>query len=509
MWKVKYSKTISLFICLLFLLGGCSSYQPTKNVWKTTKGLWNTYVSPPANVDYEDKADLSPEALALTKNMQGIDVQLTKLERTMQNADKPPTQEWLNQLFDSFPWLNGFAGVKYNGTILGQQPPDSMKELDFNPLLHEDKKQSSRALRTDIQPSPLGPEIMLATPLYDGVDFLGIVVAYFDMRSLMRFSENPQDLVILAPSALLWPGKYEFAATPLAGVDWEQVVTQSSAGTCSNATGSFIYMVRYLGNLPLVFATPSKGEFPEGNGGIEQGFAYFPTEREKVAPPDLPERKNSNIQDNVPFAQPEDGELAETESQEQLSETGQAQADRRPDPNEIQPGSRDSVLLRGGGKRQGRELQERQLEGENVEVERVQRHRTPVRRPPIIIPDEVEEAPVPEQRQIQRPSPFGPPPEEENQAEERIYIKPSPFGPPPGAEKSQDSASETGESSPNGEPAPEAGQDTAPESGQETPKPESSGRSTTPAQSQPSSASEDADNAEIMADGETVPDGGE
>ena len=32
------------------MVAGCSSYQPTKNVWKGTKDVWYTYVSPPASV---------------------------------------------------------------------------------------------------------------------------------------------------------------------------------------------------------------------------------------------------------------------------------------------------------------------------------------------------------------------------------------------------------------------------------------------------------------------------
>lgn len=101
-----------------------------------------------------------------------------------------------------------------------------MKDLDFIPLLYEDKKQNSRALRADVQNTPLGPEVMLAAPLYDGVDFLGVVVAYFDMRALMQYSGSPENMVILSPQALLWPGKYDFAATPLAGVDWSEVVSK-------------------------------------------------------------------------------------------------------------------------------------------------------------------------------------------------------------------------------------------------------------------------------------------
>ena len=196
------------------MVAGCSSYQPTKNVWKGTKDVWYTYVSPPASVDYGEKGDLSPRALALTNCMMGLDVELGRFERTMINADKPPTRQWMDSLFAAHPWLDGFAGVKYDGTLLGQEPANPLKQLDFIPLLYEDKKQGSRALRAGVQQTPMGPEVMLAAPLYDGVDFLGIVVAYFDMRNLVQYSGNPQDMVILSPQALLWPGKYDYAATP-------------------------------------------------------------------------------------------------------------------------------------------------------------------------------------------------------------------------------------------------------------------------------------------------------
>ncbi|MBD5553386.1 MAG: hypothetical protein HDQ44_03510 [Desulfovibrio sp.] len=406
---------------LLFLavsVAGCSSWQPTKNVWKGTKGLWNTYVSPPASVDYDDKGDLPEAAKTLSQALMNVDLELGKLERTMQNGDKPPTQDWLNDLFARYPWLNGFAGVKYDGQILGQQPPDSMKQLDFIPLLYEDKKQSSHALRADVQPGPLGPEVMLAAPLYDGVDFLGIVVAYFDMRSLMRFSSAADDIVVLTPGALLWPGRYQFSATPLAGVDWSKVVRESTVGTCSNSTGSFFYMVRYLGNLPLIFATPSRGAFPEGDGSIEQGAAYFPQEREKLPPPPVPERKRES-EGNIPvFEQPEPE--TPTEPAPVPEQPRQPEASDR---NVIRAGSRDSVLLKKGGGRSGRQVRERQLEGENIEVIRAPERRErprPKQEPPLELLPESDGPTLPGGR----PSPFGP---QESQQQSR---RPSPFGPP-------------------------------------------------------------------------------
>ncbi len=432
-----YMRCVVLLLAIL-LAGGCSKYQPVKNVWKSTKGLWNTYVSPPAHVDYDDKGGLPPEAIALSSSMLGVDKELTRLERTMQNADKPPTQQWLDNLFATFPWLSGFAGVKYDGTILGQQPENSLKELDFNPLLYEDKKQNSRALRADVQPSPMGPEIMLATPLYDGVDFLGIVVAYFDMRALIKYSSQPQDIVAICPGGLLWPGKYDFAATPLAGVDWSKVVAESSSGSCSNERGTFYYQVRYIGNLPVVFAIAGKGDFPEGNGDIGQGFAYFPTTREKMAPPPAPERKPER-EHSVPAFVPGE-ETAEPEGMAPPVEAAQApEQPRRGDgANEIQPGSRDSVLLHGGGRGKGREVQERALEGENVPVERVQRQRRPARQMPIPIELLPEPEPVQPMPEMQRPSPFGP--RDQQQQPEQQYQRPSPFG--PGHQPGQETAPE-------------------------------------------------------------------
>ena len=358
-----YVRYIFLLVFAASLVTGCSSYQPTKNVWKSTKSFWNTYVSPPATVDFEEKGNLSPQALSLTHSMMGIDVELTRLERVMLNADKPPTREWLSSFLTSFPWISGFAGVKYDGTILGQEPANPVKPLDFIPLLYEDKKQNSRALRADVQNSPYGPEVLLASPLYDGVDFLGVVVANFDMRSLMQYSQTPQDVVILSPQALLWPGKYDFASTPLAGVNWDEVVTKSASGTCSNVNGKFYYNVRYLGNVPLIFAVAESGNFPQGNGSVDQGLAFFPKDRPKLTPPPHVERKNKN--------RFEEGQNVDVTPEQATG--APAQASGKPAGGaDIQPGSHDSMLLR-QKKAERRKVQERQLEGENASVDRTPR----------------------------------------------------------------------------------------------------------------------------------------
>ncbi len=395
--ETSVSKLPYRFVVLLTaasLATACSSYQPTKNVWKTTKNFWYTYVSPPAEVDYGEKGDLSPRALALTTCMMGIDVELGKLERLMLNADKPPTREWLTSVFNDYPWINGVAGIKYDGTIIGQEPATSLKQIDYIPLLYEDKKQNSRALRADVQASPLGPEVLLASPLYDGTAFLGLVAVHFDMRNLMRYAASPEDIVILSPHGLLWPGRFDYASTPLAGVRWDEAIQRSSSGTCSNQAGSFYYMVRYFGNLPLVFAVVESGNFPAGSE--EKNQIHYPRQRDKLPPPPMPERKNDAF--SQPFGASEEGLPPQVES---ASDTGVAL-----------PGA---PLLQApeNAAPPRRQVRERQLEGENVKVDRPLRERR-VRRLQID-PRALEVAPIPEPGEAfgsadetARPSPFGP-----------------------------------------------------------------------------------------------------
>lgn len=256
-------KSCLLLLLALALSSGCSSNQTMKNAWKSTKGVWYTYASPKADIDYEDTGSLDSEQVALATRMMGIDVQLAQLERVMINADKPPTGEWLGEFFTRFPWVSGFAGVRADGQILGQEPSLPLKPLDYAPLLEEDKKQGMRDLRGHVQDTPLGPEVFLATPLYDGSNFLGVVIAHFDMRSLLPFSTKPEELVILSPEAVLWSGKFDIAATPLSNVKWAELIKGTSSGSLSNATGAFQWVVRYFGNQPLIFAVPVTGTFPE------------------------------------------------------------------------------------------------------------------------------------------------------------------------------------------------------------------------------------------------------
>ncbi|MDR2695801.1 MAG: hypothetical protein LBC79_05420 [Deltaproteobacteria bacterium] len=242
-----------LVFCLLLVSAfciGCGANQSVKNTWKGTKNIWYSYVNVPAAIDYGDKGKMPDYETLFSKAMMGIDAQLLALERTMQNADKPPTPEWINSFFTQFPWVDGITGLNHEGGIVGQAGR-TIKTLDFGPLLEKDAKQNVYALKGHVQDADGETAVLLAVPLYDGPDFLGLVVAYFDMRSLMSYSDAPENLIITSPHGLLWSGS---SAGVLPNADWGAITRKNSNGTISDASGSYQWVSRFLGNYPLVFA---------------------------------------------------------------------------------------------------------------------------------------------------------------------------------------------------------------------------------------------------------------
>ena len=244
-------RTIFYLLLVLALSTGCGANQTVKNTWKGTKNAWYSYVNVPAVIDYDDKGKMPEYETLFSRAMMGIDMQLLALERTMQNADKPPTPEWLNNFFAQFPWVDGIVGLNAEGDMVGRAGR-TVKNIDFSPLFEKDPKQNIYALKGSVQDADGEPEVLLAVPLYDGPDFLGLVVAYFDMRSLMRYSDAPENLIITSPGGPLWSGS---SAGVLPGKDWAAITRSSTSGTLSDGSGNYQWVSRYLGNYPLIFAT--------------------------------------------------------------------------------------------------------------------------------------------------------------------------------------------------------------------------------------------------------------
>ena len=230
--------------------------------------------------------------------------------------------------------------------------------------------------------------------------FLGLVAVHFDMRNLMRYAPARKISSSFSPLGLIWPGRFDYASTPLAGVRWDEAVQRSTSGTCSNQAGSFYYMVRYFRKSAAGLCCGRVRQLPHP-AARKRIRPTIPGSATSLRRPPLPERKPDAF--SQPFGAPEDG---------------------IPDPAaQVPPASDADVAIPGAPLLQTpeaapqprRQLRERQLEGENVRVNRPLRERR-VRRLQID-PRALEVAPhsrtpaSPSRgptRGVTRPSPFGP-----------------------------------------------------------------------------------------------------
>lgn len=243
----------------LFLLTGCGS-QYVKDAWKYTNRQYRAYLNTPAEIDWENKGSLEAYELSLGRYVMDVDIQIGEFIKVMENSDRRPDLDWVMSTMHRFPWLTGIAVVDGNGNVMAQYPEVFLKQFDVTPLLEPDPKQRMSALRAYVQHSVLGPEIYVANPVYNSEELMGMVVAHFDIRDLLARSPAPDLFMMASPYGVLWGGNFQVEATPVAKEDWGQRLTHESRGFVGEKGSQFFWATRYLGNLPLVYAIPVKGD---------------------------------------------------------------------------------------------------------------------------------------------------------------------------------------------------------------------------------------------------------
>lgn len=265
-----------VILCCL-TLAGCRTPQVVKNAWKGTRSYYYEYLNTPAELDLENKGDALNYQAALGAAIADFDLQLQELERSLQNSDRRPDADWVESMTARFPWLSGIALTDDAGFPRAKVPLDFPKPFEIGSLIEVDEKQQLKDLRAYVHTHDLGPEIYLGNPVYVGADFRGVITVHFDPRVLLARTGDPAKVMIASPEGVIWPGHYDAAATPVAGVDWGEMVTKNYSGLIKNELGTFYWVCRYLGNLPLVYAIKTEGEFPlaeENLRGIADAHAF-------------------------------------------------------------------------------------------------------------------------------------------------------------------------------------------------------------------------------------------
>lgn len=263
-----------LALCTILCLFGCTQNQTVKDSWKFTTRQYRAYLNTPATVDMDEKGGCELYELALGESVLEVDYQLEQLIRAMENSDRSPDQNWVMQTITRFPWLSGVALADAEGRPIARYPEYFMKEFDVSPLIEPDPKQRITSLRAYVQQTPLGPEVYLANPVYTGGELRGLVVAYFDPRSLVTVSRDPGSFLLASPAGMLWSGRYSAGGTPVGEANWEDILTSRSCGLLGGSGREFFWTTRYLGNLPIVYAIPTDTtalmESPEGMDSLKR-----------------------------------------------------------------------------------------------------------------------------------------------------------------------------------------------------------------------------------------------
>ncbi len=243
--------------CLLAALsltaGGCAQMN---SVYKDSKAFYHTHINRPSTLDVEERTVLEPPQRSLVQRVMPIDEELTRLEKALDAMATPPDATAAADFLRRFPWLSGLAMVAPDGTLGASIPSTPLKQLDYAPLLELAPKALPRDLRSSIQNTPLGPEILIARPFLQEDQLQLLLVATFDFRALLPFAASPEDMVVRSPDVLIWSGDLDYNTTPLAEINWPEYLKEHTDGTLSNANSSMLWVTRYIGGKPVVFAAP-------------------------------------------------------------------------------------------------------------------------------------------------------------------------------------------------------------------------------------------------------------
>lgn len=320
----------------LLVLVGCRTPQTVKDAWKGTRSYYYEYLNTPAQIDLDSRGNVQDYQAALGFAVADFDVQLQELERALQNSDRNPDAAWVSAFTTRFPWISGVALTDEEGIPRAQIPPEFAKPFDIGPLIEVDPKQQIKDLRAYVKDDPLGPEIYVGNPVYVGAEFRGVITVHFDPRVLLARASDAAQVVIAGPGGIIWPGIYDPAATPLAGIDWAERVKSNVYGIERNEFGAFYWICRYLGNLPLIYAIRIQGDFPVQEENLRSlveanNFAIGSVDFSRLQAPEPPRMPEG----------PEDPGTPPME----ITPDGQNSPLRAPDPLQQKNGGQDAMPL--------------------------------------------------------------------------------------------------------------------------------------------------------------------
>lgn len=245
-------KRIALLCLACILLSGCGTMRKS---WRDTRGLFNKYVDVAPSIDLKNVGIEDKGLQKLARLFGPVDQKLEVFLREIQSQDTPPEPEWGEGLLSRFPWLAGVAVIDADGAVMAQYPPVGMRALDFKPLLEFKDRYDVRQLACSIQTDELGTLIYVAMPFYKDNVYSGLVVGYFDPRSLIRFCPEPGQLYVIYPDGVLWTGDDPALGEAMLAYAWNQQLKEDVQNETTVNGVTYAWQARWIGQMEIIYVT--------------------------------------------------------------------------------------------------------------------------------------------------------------------------------------------------------------------------------------------------------------
>ncbi len=255
MHKSTMTAHAALAALIAFSLAGCAQVHES---YKSTRQFYHTHINRPAKLTIDDRILLGTPEQRLVHRVMPIDEELSRLEKALDAMAAPPNAEEASAFLGRFPWLTGLYMVAPDGTLGAGVPGAPLKQLDFSPLLEVAPKTVPRDLRSCIQDSTLGPEVLIARPFLQEDKLVVMLVAAFDFRALLPYVESPGEMVVRTADTLLWTGDIDNASSPMADVDWASMLKTRTHGKLSKNGATMVWVTRHIAETPVVFAVAAQ-----------------------------------------------------------------------------------------------------------------------------------------------------------------------------------------------------------------------------------------------------------
>ncbi|KAB1441220.1 hypothetical protein [Pseudodesulfovibrio senegalensis] len=242
-------------LLLLVLLTGCHTWTRTGRYIKSQWEPVREYVDPEAEIDTDAYRLDDPNFEKLARLITPVDAPLLQLTRFIADRDTVPDDEWFSLLMARFPWLDRAFYTDAEGNILDQRPAVPLKRFS-KPLVFIGQWRKI-FLETVADYPELGPELYVGTPYFEDTDFKGLIVAGFDPRTVIRFSPNPEELIIIHPGGGVWNSGAEVDEAGILDQPWEELLEDDVTGQVKVGDTYYTWLARFIGEDEYVYATKS------------------------------------------------------------------------------------------------------------------------------------------------------------------------------------------------------------------------------------------------------------